>query len=217
MTAVIKSSVGRRRSPDRRDGCAGIICRLHDIWRRFLADVRRPWSELPSLSTGPSPEWSSRLLLWRPLIAVALSDSYLILRKLLPHVQQRRLEGETVMIELTRTHGPLSKYHRHPSFYYINTQSSAAVLDMTGGRGIISCRNIAQGPGIRWRPPAGLHFQWIDKLVVTAIDSSPRYPPSTFFFSCSSLVYSLPPMCRRLLGAVENGVLFQPIDRFLFG
>ena len=50
-----------------------------------------------------------------------------------------------------------------------------------------------------------------------AIDSFPRYPPSTFFFSCSSLVYSLPPMCRRLLGAVENGVLFQPIDRFLFG
>ena len=82
-------------------------------------------------------------------IAVVLSDSYLISRKLLPHVQQRRLEGETVMIELTRTHGPLSKYHRHPSFYYINTQSSAAVLDMTGGRGIISCRNIAQGPGIR--------------------------------------------------------------------
>ena len=76
-------------------------------------------------------------------IAVVLSDSYLILsRKLLPHVQQRRLEGETVMIELTRTHGPLSKYHRHPSFYYINTQSSAAVLDMTGGRGIISCRNL---------------------------------------------------------------------------
>ena len=75
-------------------------------------------------------------------IAVVLSDSYLISRKLLPHVQQRRLEGETVMIELTRTHGPLSKYHRHPSFYYINTQSSAAVLDMTGGRGIISCRNL---------------------------------------------------------------------------
>ena len=35
------------------------------------------------------------------------------------------------MIELTRTRGPP---FRHLSFYYIDSQTLAAVLDMTGGR-----------------------------------------------------------------------------------